>query len=143
MSYSLVTGSETNYISMIEGGITNIGPGMIYGDPLLVTTNGEFISLLTNGSTYRYLNGNTPRAACAALDAHLRSTAGYMVDGQLFKYKSENSPAIDAGDPDSDYSREPVVSGVGYHGKRVNMGAYGNTPEAALTRPKGFHLFLR
>ena len=143
MSYSLVTGSETNYISMIEGGITNIGPGMIYGDPLLVTTNGEFISLLTNGSTYRYLNGNTPRATCAALDAHLRSTAGYMVDGQLFKYKSENSPATDAGDPDSDYSLEPVIPGVGYHGKRVNMGAYGNTPEAALTRPKGFHLFLR
>jgi len=143
MSYSLVTGSETNYISVVEGGITNIGPGMIYGDPLLVSPSNEFWNVFTETSSYRYLKTAAARATCAALDAHLRSTAGYMVDGQLFKYKSENSPAIDAGDPDSDYSLEPVIPGVGYHGKRVNMGAYGNTPEAALTKPKGFFLLLR
>jgi len=38
-----------------------------------------------------------------------------------------NSPAIDAGDPTSDYSLEPSGGGG-----RINMGAYGNTPEATL-----------
>ncbi len=38
------------------------------------------------------------------------------------------SPAIDAGDPGSAYNREP-----GPHGNRINMGAYGNTIEAATT----------
>ncbi|MFH1420205.1 MAG: right-handed parallel beta-helix repeat-containing protein [Planctomycetota bacterium] len=37
-----------------------------------------------------------------------------------------NSPCIDAGDPASDYSFEPEPDGG-----RVNMGAYGNTSEAA------------
>jgi pectin methylesterase-like acyl-CoA thioesterase len=35
------------------------------------------------------------------------------------------SPCIDAGDPTSDFSREPAPNG-----ERVNLGAYGNTPEA-------------
>ncbi len=35
------------------------------------------------------------------------------------------SPAVDAGDPADDYSQEPVPNGA-----RINMGAYGNTPEA-------------
>lgn len=39
-----------------------------------------------------------------------------------------NSPCIDAGNPSSDYSIEPVPNG-----DRVNMGAYGNTQEAGLT----------
>ena len=140
MSYSLVTGTETNYISMIEGGITNIGPGMIYGDPRMVSTN-DFRTLFTDGGTYWYLNGNAVRAKCAALDAHLRSITGYLVDGRLFKYE-ENSPAIDAGDPASDFHGEPDCN-IGWHGKRVNMGAYGNTPEAAMTALPGFLFILR
>lgn len=37
------------------------------------------------------------------------------------------SPAIDAGDPTDDYSLEPQDGG-----ERINLGAYGNTKEAAL-----------
>jgi len=40
-----------------------------------------------------------------------------------------NSPAIDAGDPNSDYSLEP-----GGGGGRINMGAYGNTSQAAAIK---------
>lgn len=36
-----------------------------------------------------------------------------------------NSPCIDTGDPTDDFSREPQPNGG-----RINMGAYGNTPEA-------------
>ena len=79
----------------------------------------------------------------AALDAHLRSSAGYLIGEKLFRYKGENSPAIDAGDPDSDYSNEPNILHIGGNGKRVNMGAYGNTPEAALTRVTGLRVVVR
>lgn len=40
---------------------------------------------------------------------------------------SNNSPAIDAGDPADDYSEEPSCGGAN---TRIDMGAYGNTPEA-------------
>ena len=144
MSYSLVTGSETNYISVIEGGIANIGPGMIYGDPLLVSTTNDFWNLLTNGTSFRYLNGDAVRDACAALDVHPRTHTGYMLDGVLIRdFERVESPTIDAGDPDSDYSLEPEIPGAGGNGHRVNLGAYGNTPEAALTKPKGFYILLR
>jgi hypothetical protein len=142
MSYSLVTGSETNFISVIEGGITNIGEGVIYGDPRMVSTN-DFRTLFTDGGTYWYLNGNAVRAKCAALDVHLRSHRGYRVDGKLFRYPRELSPAIDAGDPRSDYSLEPAIPGVGYNGHRVNMGAYGNTPEAAMSPFRGSVFIVR
>ena len=39
---------------------------------------------------------------------------------------SETSPCIDAGDPSSDYTLEPKPNG-----DRINMGAYGNTPQAS------------
>ncbi len=39
-----------------------------------------------------------------------------------------NSPCIDAGDPNSDWTRE-----LWPHGQRVNMGAYGNTPQASFS----------
>jgi hypothetical protein len=38
------------------------------------------------------------------------------------------SPCIDAGDPNSDWTAE-----LWQHGKRVNMGAYGGTPEASMS----------
>ncbi len=38
----------------------------------------------------------------------------------------QESPCIDSGDPDSDYSNEPIPNG-----ERINMGVYGNTLEAA------------
>jgi hypothetical protein len=41
-------------------------------------------------------------------------------------------------DPASDYSREPQNNG-----KRINMGAYGNTAEASLTPVNGTLLLLR
>ena len=48
-----------------------------------------------------------------------------------------DSPCIDAGDPASDYSNEPWPNGG-----RIDMGAYGNTPEATGSRdgliPLGF-----
>lgn len=44
-----------------------------------------------------------------------------MIGGNRFFYKGEMSPGVDAGDPQSDYSKEPVISGIGGNGRRVNL----------------------
>jgi hypothetical protein len=61
------------------------------------------------------------------------STAAYpyFVDRRHGDYHLESwSPCIDAGDPISDFSIEPEPNGG-----RVNMGAYGNTRDAASASP--------
>jgi hypothetical protein len=79
------------------------------------------------------LSTNPLFADSANHDYHLQSSAGrwdtsansgsggWVVD-------ANHSPAIDAGDPASDYSNEPSSNGG-----RCNMGVYGNTSEASKT----------
>lgn len=58
---------------------------------------------------------------------HLKSKAGRW-NPKLKKWVKDKvtSPCIDAGDPKVDCSKEPAPNG-----KRINMGAYGNTPHAS------------
>lgn len=58
-------------------------------------------------------------------DYHLRSVGGRFTPA-AFVIDAVTSPAIDAGDPGADFSRETMPNGG-----RVNQGAYGNTPEAS------------
>jgi len=66
-------------------------------------------------------------------DFHLRSTNGRFdpSTGQFVK-DNVNSPAIDTGNPASDYSNEPLPNG-----SRVNLGCYGNTDEASKSAGSG------
>ena len=60
---------------------------------------------------------------------HLKSQAGHW--DQITKswiLDAVTSLCIDAGDPNSDWTAE-----LWPHGKRINMGAYGGTPEASLS----------
>jgi len=59
-------------------------------------------------------------------DFHLESVTGSFRDG-IWQPDTLHSPCIDAGDPYSPYSNEPEPNGG-----RINMGYYGNTPEASL-----------
>ena len=63
----------------------------------------------------------------SAGDFHLKSKAGRW-SPKLRKWVQDDisSPCIDAGDPTSSFSDEPLPNGG-----RVNMGAYGNTAEAS------------
>jgi hypothetical protein len=64
-------------------------------------------------------------ANAAAGDYHLRSMQGRYTPGG-WVMDAMSSPAIDAGDPASDYSLESQPNGG-----RVNLGAFGNTAEAS------------
>ncbi len=58
-------------------------------------------------------------------DYHLKSAAGRWT-GNSWVFDTVTSPAIDAGSPKSDYSKEPAPNG-----NRINIGRYGNTAEAS------------
>jgi len=60
-------------------------------------------------------------------DYHLKSAAGrFDPVTKTFVADATSSPGIDAGDPASDFSMEALPNGM-----RVDLGAYGNTPEAS------------
>lgn len=61
----------------------------------------------------------------ASGDYHLLSMGGHYTPGG-WVLDPRTSPAIDAGDTGSSYANEPSPNGG-----RVNLGAYGNTPEAS------------
>jgi len=73
------------------------------------------------------ISSNPLFADAANGDFHLQSTNGRFdpATGQ-FVNDSADSPAIDAGNPASDFSNEPQPNGG-----RVNLGCYGNTAEAS------------
>ena len=79
---------------------------------------------------FEFGNGSERRRVSAGmnpldLDFHVRSENGRLLNG-TWVHDSVSSPCIDAGDPTSDYSKEPAPNGG-----RVNIGAYGNTAEAS------------
>jgi len=62
-------------------------------------------------------------------DYHLKSAAGrWDANSESWVQDDVNSLCIDAGDPNSDWTAE-----LWPHGKRINMGAYGGTPQASMS----------
>jgi len=87
------------------------GTGNISADPLFAdATNGDFHEKSTGG---RY----NP------------ATGQFVKDGV-------SSPAIDAGNPSSAFSEEPMPNGG-----RINMGCYGNTAEASMSPATGIEVY--
>lgn len=58
-------------------------------------------------------------------DYHLKSKEGRW-NGTTWVVDDVTSPCINTGNPDDEYSKEPLPNG-----DRINMGAYGNTPKAS------------
>jgi parallel beta-helix repeat protein len=65
--------------------------------------------------------------------AKMNDPNSFWVEGDY--HLRPDSPCIDAGNPKSDFSNEPQPNGG-----RVNMGAYGNTPEAASKGRTGYSI---
>ncbi len=84
-------------------------------------------------STVTWLEGNIdadPQYANAGSgDYHLKSGAGrWNPASQSWVQDDVNSPCIDTGNSNSDWTAE-----LWPHGKRINMGAYGGTAEASMS----------
>ena len=146
---------STICVSETTTGSLRIGPNCIYGDPLFVTPTNTVMEqvkspdgatmprALPTNWTWSWSKPVPTFEQVMGYDVHLRSHFGYMAGGECHRYFRQNSPAIDAGDPKSDYSLEPWIPGFGYHGRRINLGAYGNTPEAAMSHFRASVLIVR
>lgn len=66
----------------------------------------------------------------AAHDYHLRSAAGRYANS-IWVLDPITSPAVDAGDPAAEFGSETQPNGG-----RINLGSYGNTPEASRSPPQ-------
>jgi len=91
--------------------LCNNGPGDLYG----VSDTAISYSLICDG-TYDGINNN------------ITGNPKFVDTGNNNYHLTACSPAVDAGDPADDYSQEPARNGA-----RINMGAYGNTPEAEVS----------
>jgi hypothetical protein len=101
------------------GGGASAGAGEIIGDPLFVLAGyWDDRGTLETGDDV-WVNG----------DYHLKSQVGRW-DGEARQWVRDKvtSPCIDAGQPSSDWTAE-----LWPHGMRVNLGAYGSTPQASLS----------
>ena len=75
------------------------------------------------------LPASDPGAVWVAGDYHLKSRAGrWDPAANAWVKDAVSSPCIDAGDPNSPTGEEPFPNG-----NRINVGAYGGTPQASLS----------
>ena len=102
-------------------------------DAINTIFTGEIIS-----ADYNYIYLNYCSYDPTKIGANVVIQTGNLTGDPLFVdpangdyHLQSGSPCVDAGDPSYDYSKEPFPNG-----NRINMGAYGGTPEATPS-PKG------
>ena len=142
---------DANYVSAASTA-TLTYDNLTFGDPLFLTPLADFeseLKVVDSGSyegfsflgTSYNVSGNviSTSNANANFDVHLRSKYGmYNNAGEFVKASGYLSDAIDAGDRNSPYQNEPQPNG-----RRVNLGAYGNTPWASMSMSYGSVYYLR
>ena len=131
VAYSRFTGDAGEFVSCADGGTTNFS-NVSYGDPLLVTDYDFALTNTTVWSSANRVRYNFDAVTnVVSFSAHLRCRAGYVDEttGEVVRFPRTASPAIDAGDPESPYKAEPSPNGC-----RVNLGFYGNTPWASMSK---------
>ena len=136
VSYTLF--SDESAVTNGIGGTLDLGEGVLFGPARTVTTPEEVAALVTSCDGGNPLMYDLTRAdeACS-FNVHLRGRSGYRDEktGEIVRL-APNSPAIDRGDP-AVKCVEPKPNG-----HRVNMGFYGNTPWATMSKG-GTLIFVR
>lgn len=148
--YCLFTELSTNSISCRAGGVTNIAATCIAGDPGFVTPLSEVEAKVSKGAESWGFTANEANRVWLAtsINVHLRGRAGY-IDEKTGRHvwmrgvRGIDAAALDAGDPASSVANEADYDGLGSHGRRVNLGAFGGTPWATMTPLKGGTLRIR
>ena len=142
-SYSLLATNSANYVTIAaptsDYGTVTWGPGMVYGDPRFVTDAATFLSnvhggnpaIPRGGSGITFGKSNEVAKVLCAFNVHVKGRHGYKDEttGEVVKYPKMRSPAIDAGDPNVPFPHEARP-----RGQRINLGFYGNTPWATMSK---------
>lgn len=121
-------------VSVADGGTLKLDEKTVTNAPAQLVTAPETIAsiVVTNSGSwnavrYTFIKFNPTRATdvLPSANVHLRGGSGYVDERtgeKVTRYRRPRSPAIDAGDPRRAWVNEPVPNG-----RRVNLGAYGNT----------------
>ncbi len=124
VSYSNVEGTR-DMVHIAEGCTLNWGPGNIDMDPCFAAPGYWGHSDDPN----MHVEPNDPNAVWVHGDYHLKSQYGRWEPNILsWLLDDVTSLCIDAGDPNSDWSKE-----LWPNGKHINLGAYGGTREASMS----------
>ena len=146
VDHTLFGTNEADRIVAADGATLTLGEGVKYGDPLFVTPFADVqpLATISGGPGSNFKSDAATRAALTAFNVHLRGGSGYVDEatgGKVRAYRESkvggSSPALNAGNPASDCSHEPLPNG-----HRVNLGFYGNTPWATMSR-EGTALIVR
>ncbi len=139
VSHTLLTGTGADKCRAADAATLALDENsVVVADPLFVSGADAFAALYAISDTGAAIVSTTDYSDLAALDVHLLSSEQYWLnDGTVGPKTKAVSPAIDAGD------RSVVCVEPSPNGRRVNLGAYGNTPWASLTPTHGFILFVR
>ncbi|MBR1921064.1 MAG: hypothetical protein IJ829_03540 [Kiritimatiellae bacterium] len=130
VSHSMLASTNAPYCASETAGAITFGDGVVEGDPLFMTE-----SVTVSNPTYAPSFSVNPWQ----MNIHLKSRIGYTDEATGEVVKSfETSPAIDAGAKGAQYAREPMPNG-----RRVNLGFYGNTPFASMSRDAGLVIVVR
>ena len=125
VSHSIVTSKALEFCH----GATLDEKTVTTDEPSFVTSTEFLDGLYVNSSGYLNPASTWTYASAAGVDVHLLSPEQYFLnDGSVGPATNVLSVAVDKGDPTSDFSKEP-----GRNGNRINLGAYGNTPQASQT----------
>ena len=136
VDYTLFAGKGTDYVS---GSNVTIGDHNVYDRARMVTTDAQFLACVEKdgtGSVSRFSDAKSRLrfdtnevSAVSTFNAHLRGRA-YVDEttGTRVEMSGRSSPAVDAGDP-AMKCVEPKPNG-----RRVNLGFYGNTPYATISK---------
>jgi hypothetical protein len=116
-------GKENIEKCIAGAGTKTIGSNNVFGDPKFArtVTADEIASIMVNNGSYYGYSVDAYETVFSKADVHALS----------------RKLTVDTGDPASPYSNEPRPNG-----KRVNLGYYGNTPEA-LTTLSGMKIIVR
>lgn len=128
-----------------DSGTLRLGSGVIFGDaalasPTLASTNlivgtTAKIQSLAGIHVLHYDVGRI--AEVLAFDVHPRSKAGRWTAAGYVR-NNEWSPAIDAGNPADAVCGEPKPNGA-----RINLGRFGGTAQASLSKRIGLIILMR
>lgn len=116
IDYCLFESNSSDCFSAASASAITMGAHNVFGDPLFTTP-------LSAVSPYYITSGKYTGYSLAAFDAVLSS-----IDVHVSNTAAAYSRSIDTGDPSSDFSAEPAPNGG-----VSNLGAYGNTAEAATS----------
>ncbi|MBA7661786.1 hypothetical protein ES703_69806 [subsurface metagenome] len=146
---TIANNSLSNPNMSIGGGIHSAGSNIVIRNSIVWYNDGAAVLLnnpASNSSVFysniegyypgqNNINTNPLFASAAGTDYHLRSVLGRYYHGQWVT-DQDNSPCIDAGDPQDPVGSEPFPNK-----KRINLGAYGGTHEASKSiGPLIFHV---